>query len=483
VAISEVPVLSHPAAKAAGIDRFGILLAIAIGAAGGAAAAAIGHIPMVQQIGIGMGFGFAFATALRGRATSAGAGLIWGLGAGFMLWMVLPMAAPVVGGAGYSPEAMLGQARARFPELVGCIAGIGAPVGFALGIRAALRPQATKPFHWGRAIVAGGAAGLVAALIFGRWMYEGDFYPLISGYGRLGTHFGNIIFHFAVACLIGCTFGMLFQAEVWNLGSAMGWGMAYAMFWWFFGQLTLLPIAAGRTVDWSGARGSQLFGAMVGHILFGLILGMVYAGVNAVWTRLFIDADPLNRKREGPGVHLLLSLGWGSAAGFSGGLIALPLMIQTGVITKLAGLESGLSTGIGICLHLAASTLIGASYGVLFRGETRNIIFGSLWGLVFGLIWWYAGPLTLLPLIRTGECDWTPEAAAALLPSLFGHLVFGLVTANIFMAFESRHSRWLFADPRYAALYASRTRPVATPAPALWAFVLGMGVLLPILLS
>jgi uncharacterized membrane protein YagU involved in acid resistance len=244
-----------------------------------------------------------------------------------------------------------------------------------------------------------------------------------------------------------------------------------------------LPIAAGRTVDWSGARGSQLFGAMVGHILFGLILGMVYAGVNAVWTRLFIDADPLNRKREGPGVHLLLSLGWGSAAGFSGGLIALPLMIQTGVITKLAGLESGLSTGIGICLHLAASTLIGASYGVLFRGETRNIIFGSLWGLVFGLIWWYAGPLTLLPLIRTGECDWTPEAAAALLPSLFGHLVFGLVTANIFMAFESRHSRWLFADPRYAALYASRTRPVATPAPALWAFVLGMGVLLPILLS
>ena len=41
------------------------------------------------------------------------------------------------------------------------------------------------------------------------------------------------------------------------------------------------------------------------------------------------------------------------------------------------------------------------------------------------------------------------------------------------MAFEARYRRWLFTDPRYAALERRRTRPVATPAPALWAFVLG----------
>jgi hypothetical protein len=338
-------------------------------------------------------------------------------------------------------------------------------------------------FHWRRAIVAGGAAGVVAALIFSRWMYEGDFYPLIVGFGTLSSHFGAIIFHFAVACAIGSTFGLLFQMDVRNLGSAMGWGVAYAMFWWFLAQLSLFPIAAGVRIDWSSEHASQLFGPMVGHILFGLILGIVYSGVDRIWARLFIDADPINRKREAPGVHLLLSLAWGSLAGFFGGLAALPLMIHTGVIAMLVGLDSGLSLVFGICLHLAVSTFIGASYGVLFRGETSNVVFGSLWGLLFGLIWWYAGSMTLLPLIRTGECDWRPEAAAVLFPSLIAHLLFGLVTANVFMVFERRHQRWLLADPRYAALENRRIRPVATPAPALCAFVVGIGVLLPILLS
>ena len=27
------------------------------------------------------------------------------------------------------------------------------------------------------------------------------------------------------------------------------------------------------------------------------------------------------------------------------------------------------------------------------------------WGWLFGLIWWYLGPMTLLPLMLTGVCD------------------------------------------------------------------------------
>jgi len=255
------------------------------------------------------------------------------------------------------------------------------------------------------------------------------------------------------------------------------------MFWWFVGPMTLFPIATGRRADWSAESASGLFGPLVGHILYGLILGIVYSWTNAVWTRLFVDADPLNRKREGPGVHLFRSLGWGAAAGFLGGIVALPLMHRTGVVTRLAGPDSGFSTAIGIGLHLAVSTLIGSSYGVLFRGEASNTVFSSLWGFVVGLIWWYAGPMTLLPLIRTGQCDWRPEAAAALLPSLVGHLLFGFVTANVFLTFERRYTKRLFVDPRQAALAETRIETIATPAPALWVFVLGVGVLLPILLT
>jgi hypothetical protein len=99
------------------------------------------------------------------------------------------------------------------------------------------------------------------------------------------------------------------------------------------------------------------------------------------------------------------------------------------------------------------------------------------------LIWWYIGPLTLQPLVLTGECDWRASAAAALLPSMIGHLVYGAVTATIFLLLERRYKRWLLLDPRNAMREQKRLRPAGTPAPALWFFALSLGVLLPILLG
>jgi uncharacterized membrane protein YagU involved in acid resistance len=464
-------------------DLLPILLLTGVGGIGGAIASVTEQSSMVRLFTAGFATGLVFAITLRRRVTSVGVGLIWGLGVGYMLWMVLPALAPTFHAAGYPTGMMLGNSRARFPELVACITLIGAPIGLCLGAIAAVRPQEGRSFHWGRAIVGGGAAGIIAALIFTRWMYVGDFYPLISGLGTVRSHIEAVLLHLSVACLIGCTFGVLFQADVRNLGSAMGWGIGYSMFWWFLAQLTLLPLIGGAHADWSPEHASELFGPLVGHILFGLVLGVVYSCVDVVWVRLFIDADPINRRRQGPGVNFLLSLGWGAMAGLAGGVAALPLMIHSGIVAGAANGDMGATKVIGIFLHLFASTLIGATYGVLFRNDASNAVFGSLWGLLFGLILWYAGPLTLVPLFRTGECDWRPEAAAALLPSLVGHLAYGLVTANVFLAFERRYTSWLLADPRYAAIERRRGRPVRTPAPALCAFVIGLGVLLPILLS
>jgi hypothetical protein len=176
-------------------------------------------------------------------------------------------------------------------------------------------------------------------------------------------------------------------------------------------------------------------------------------------------------------------MGWGAFAGLSGGVNAAPILVSTGVVSRIAGADGRLSLPHALALHLVVSAAIGVIYAFLFRREGLSAGRGLSWGLVFGVIWWYVGPMTLLPLLRTGETDWRPAAASALLPSLVGHLVYGAVAALAFVSLERKHSRWLLQDPRNVARDKRRTRPSGTPAPALWLLVLGLGVLLPILLG
>jgi uncharacterized membrane protein YagU involved in acid resistance len=358
------------------------------------------------------------------------------------------------------------------------------PVGLILGISGAIRGKTNQSaFSWGRAIIVGGFSGLLGGTIFGRWMSSGDFFPLLGGSGVIHSHDTTVALHFGIAILIGATYGLLFQRDVRGFGSSMGWGLGYGIFWWFFGPLTMLPLIKRAGLDWSSDRGTALFGSLVGHILYGLIVGVAYATVDRLWVRLFIQSDPLNREPEGPGLRLFRSLRWGAFAGLVGGLVASPILIAAGVLSSAVGFNTHLSGFNGFLVHIFVSSVIGMTYGLLFRHEAPDLGLGVMWGWLFGLIWWYVGPMTLLPLLLTGECDWRASAASALLPALTGHLLFGATTALVFLSLERRYTRLLFSDPRAAGPELRRTRPVGTPAPALWLFALGLGVLLPILLG
>ena len=429
-------------------------------------------------------FGLIFGLFFSKRATSAGAGLIWGLGAAFLLWIVIPAGlGHLFSGFGHSGS-MFGDAQEHFPQLVAYLVCLGMPVGLVMGFRGGARHKADRAaFSGGRAIVVGGFSGLLGGMIFGRWMSAGDFFPLLAGLGVIHSHDATVALHFGIATLIGASFGLLFQRDVRGYGSSMGWGLGYGIFWWFFGPLTILPLLARTGLDWSADQGTALFGSLVGHILYGLIVGVAYATVDRLWVRLFIQSDPLNREPEGPGLRLFRSLRWGAFAGLVGGLISSPILIATGVLSAAAGVDTQLSGVHGFLLHMLVSALIGMTYGLLFRNEASSLGLGIMWGWLFGLIWWYIGPMTLLPLLLTGECDWRASAASALLPSLAGHLIFGATTALVFLLLERSYTHALILDPRAAARELRRIRPVGTPAPALWFFALGLGVLLPILLG
>jgi hypothetical protein len=458
-------------------------IGLLVGTVGGLLQGIMLHSSLLDNALLGAAFGLVFGLVFSKRASSAGAGLIWGLGSALLFWFLI-LAGSMLRLGTHDSNVMLEDARGRFSALAAYLVCIGAPVGVVLGILLGILPDSSRPpFNRSRAIVAGGLAGVVSGLIFGHWMWQGAFFPLIAGLGGIPSQAVKVLLQFCVAFMIGATFGLLFQRDVRGYGSCMGWGLGYTVFWWFAGPLTLFPLFRQMPLNWSMDAASQLFGALVGYILYGLILGVVYATLDRAWVRLFIESDPLNREADGPGFRLFRSLQWGALAGLAGGLVSSPFMFAAHVLSSVAGVATQLSTLSGLLVHLLVSTFIGMSYGVLFRDEASNLAMAGAWGWVFGLIWWYVGPLTLLPLLLTGEIDWRISAASALLPSLLGHLIYGACTASLFYIFERAYSNKHRLDPRMTARESRRLRPVGTPAPALWFFAMGMGVVIPLLLA
>ena len=460
-----------------------IAAGLVVGVLGGTATLAAGLASPVTGVALGGLYGLLFALLVSHRATGPGAGLLWGLGYALLLWLAGPAGLfPLIEGA--PAMGMLETARAQFPELVAYLLFFGLPLGLTLGIVSGWRTQPGRtPFSLTRALVVGGAAGVVGGWAFGQWMAQVGFFPLIAGLVNSDSPMVGIGLHFAIAVSIGASFGVLFQRDVRGLGSSLGWGLGYGIFWWFLGPLTLLPLLGGSTPDWSFEHGSELFGSLVGHVIYGLLVGLVYAALDRLWVGFFYDSDPINRKSEGPGVRALHSLGWGAAASVAGGLLFSLILLATGVLPNVAGMMGSSSVVLGFVVHMGISTLIGMSYGLLFRDEAPDAGSGVAWGLLYGLAWWFIGPLTLMPILLGHPFVWTAQAAGNLLPFLIGHLIYGAATAGVFLLLERRHNDWLRLDPRLADRENRRKRPVGTAAPALWLFVLGLGVMLPVILG
>jgi len=446
-----------------------------------------------SPLGVALGglYGALFALLVGSRAGNPGEGLRWGLGYALVLWLAVPAGLfPLFQGMPHM--AMLDTARVHFGDLVAYLLYIGLPLGLTLGLwrgrcpggaLGASETTARGRFSVPRALVVGGIAGLVGGWAFAQWMAQVNFFVIVAGLVGSPSRGVGVVLHYGIAAVIGASFGLLFQRDVRGAGSSMGWGLAYGLLWWFLGPLTLLPLLQHRAPTWTYQHAGTLFGSLVGHVIYGLLLGLIYAALDRLWVGFFIDADPLNREREGLGTRTLRSLGRGAAASVVGGLLFSLVMLATGELSRVAALVHQSSPVLGFVIHLGISALIGMSYGLLFGDEAPNVGLAVVWGLIYGLAWWFLGALTLFPLLLGGPFIWTVGAAGAALPALVGHLLYGAGLAVTFLLLERRQTAWARLDPRVAAHEGRRRRPVGTAAPALGLFVLGLGVLLPIVLA
>src|SRR5688572_17156876 len=133
-------------------------------------------------------------------------------------------------------------------------------------------------------------AGLVGGVVFGVMMQmmmaptpDGGQMPVIAMVGQIvGSPTIGVgwMYHLFNSALIGAIFGWLFGDRVRSYASALGWGAGYGFVWWILGGLILMPVLLGMSPFAPLTMPPMqmvAMGSLVGHLIYGLILGGVFA--------------------------------------------------------------------------------------------------------------------------------------------------------------------------------------------------------------
>jgi len=108
------------------------------------------------------------------------------------------------------------------------------------------------------------------------------------------------------------------------------------------------------------------------------------------------------------------------------------MMAMMGMLPMVAQLVGSLSSTVGAVVHLVNSMLIGAAFGIAFRGKADSLSRGAYWGALYGMGWWVMGALIIMPLWLGMPVQLHMEGIQDAMPSLMGHLIYGAVTGLVF---------------------------------------------------
>src|ERR671911_982673 len=133
----------------------------------------------------------------------------------------------------------------------------------------------------------------------------------------------------------------------------------------------------------------------------------------------------------------------GVIGGIVGGLVFGALMAVMGMLPMVASVVGSKAASVGFLYHMFNSVVIGALFGLVFGAFSRGYGRGAVLGLVYGAIWWVLGPLILMPLLMgMGGPQFAMALSPPMLMSLVGHLLYGLLTGLVYVAYlRSRSAR------------------------------------------
>ena len=125
--------------------------------------------------------------------------------------------------------------------------------------------------------VHGAVGGIAGGIVFGLLMQAMGMIPMVAQLvGSSATVVGWVV-HLAISAFIGITFAVLLGSAAPTLTRALLLGAGYGVFWWVFGALLLMPARLGMPVF---ELSSTAWQSLMGHLLFGLVLGGVFSALS-----------------------------------------------------------------------------------------------------------------------------------------------------------------------------------------------------------
>lgn len=136
----------------------------------------------------------------------------------------------------------------------------------------------------------GVVSGLVAGVVFGIMMQmmsaptpEGGQMPMMAMVAKVVRSDSMAVgwlYHLFNSAVIGAIFGWLLGSRSHTYTAGLGWGALYGFAWWIIGGLILMPVFLGMPPFaplMMAPMRPVAMGSLMGHLIYGLILGGGFA--------------------------------------------------------------------------------------------------------------------------------------------------------------------------------------------------------------
>lgn len=120
-----------------------------------------------------------------------------------------------------------------------------------------------------------------------------------------------------------------------------------------------------------------------------------------------------------------INISAGVIGGAIGGVPFGMLMGMMGMLPMVAMMVHSQSVVVGFIVHMIISMVTGIAFAYLFGSKITTTGSGVKFGLIYGVIWWFLGPLIFMPMILGMGTMLSVEGMLNAMPSLMGHLIFG----------------------------------------------------------